>query len=156
MNKDISLIYLCVDASAYEDLNEIQLLLKDHGFYRDKSYIEKHIKDRLEENLLNSKVNMLYYGAKNRAEKKDIDFNLTKDWIIENLKPGVCQITGIPFKFKYEGSNPYAPSIDRRDNFKGYTKDNCDIVLISYNKFKSDYRIEDINHIIERMVSVVN
>ena len=36
------------------------------------------------------------------------------------------------------------PSIDRIDNSQGYTKNNCRVVSVIYNKAKSDYKDEDV------------
>ncbi len=35
--------------------------------------------------------------------------------------------------------NPYYPAIDRIDSSKGYTKDNCQLVLSIFNMLKLNY-----------------
>ena len=84
--------------------------------------------------------------ATKRAKQKGWKINLTKEWIRERIT--VCEATGIPFDNSYEGTfitmNPYAPSIDRIDNSRGYTMDNCRIVLTTFNSLKSslsDYEL---------------
>jgi hypothetical protein len=81
---------------------------------------------------------------KKRAAKKGLEFNLTIEWLIEKLKDGKCEATGIPFKLKPNNttSNPYYPSIDRIDSSKGYTKDNCQLVITAFNNLKSDNDME--------------
>lgn len=79
-----------------------------------------------------------------RAIKKGLEFNLTTTWLIEKLKGGKCEATGMPFKIRPSNTtiNPYYPSIDRIDSSKGYTQDNCQIVIHGYNILKSSNNIE--------------
>lgn len=84
--------------------------------------------------------------ATKRAKQKGWKINITKDWIRERIDK--CEATGIPFDNGYEGTfitmNPYAPSIDRIDSNKGYTMDNCRLVLTTFNSLKSslsDYEL---------------
>jgi hypothetical protein len=109
-------------------------------------YIEKYAKN----NPVKYRARTLWIGAYNRAKKKDLEFDLTIDWIESKLKEGVCEMTGMEFQIKeyskqghLERTNPYAPSIDRINPDKGYTKDNVQVVLNNYNKFKADSRTED-------------
>ena len=51
-------------------------------------------------NPIKYRAGALYNAAKYRAKKKDIPFNLTKDWIAEKLNNGFCEATGIKFKIK--------------------------------------------------------
>jgi len=83
---------------------------------------------------------------KKRASKKGIKFKLTEKWLLEELKIGKCAVTGIPFKLKPKNStlNSYLPSIDRIDSNKGYTEDNCQLVIIGYNNLKSDNDIDTV------------
>lgn len=83
----------------------------------------------------------LWHGAKHRAKTNSLEFNITVEFIHVVLIVGVCQKTGIPFdlsqtklKTKF---NPYAPSIDRKNPFGGYTFDNVQIVCNSYNLAKN-------------------
>ena len=83
--------------------------------------------------------------TKSRARKKQLDFDLTQDWLKERYNKGVCQVTGIPFSLETiedpEANEciikrPFAPSIDRKDPSKGYTQDNCQLVIWQYNQMK--------------------
>lgn len=88
----------------------------------------------------------LFHTAKYRSKKLSIDFNLDLEWIKDRLT--ICEITGIPFKIRdvkitnSEGGNygdrhPHTPTIDKIDPNKGYTKDNCRMVIWWYNLSKS-------------------
>lgn len=85
---------------------------------------------------------MIFRCARSRAKKENYDFDLTIDFIYNAINDGFCQATGIPFDLKPTKDtfrNPFAPSLDRRDNSKGYTKDNVQVVCIIYNVGKSEY-----------------
>ena len=80
----------------------------------------------------------LFHLAKRRAEKRNIEFSLTKDLIKQKFpKDSICPVTKKPFKYDVKNRNQN-PTIDRIDNTKGYTYDN--IVIVSYivNKIKND------------------
>ena len=74
--------------------------------------------------------------AKKRAKIKNLKFDLTREWVLENMGDE-CPV----FHEKYTRSKGYfidfSPSIDRIDNSEGYTKDNCIIVSLLANKIKS-------------------
>jgi len=46
----------------------------------------------------------------------------------------------------------FSASIDRVDNSKGYTKDNCHFLLFGLNRAKSDGSIEDLYMLMEAAV----
>lgn len=78
--------------------------------------------------------------AKNRAADKGWGFDLTPEWALEKLKAGTCEATGIPFHMVTGdgtgNARPFSPSLDRKDNSLGYTKDNCHVVCWMYNAAK--------------------
>lgn len=86
---------------------------------------------------LKGRIQNMIKSARKRAKKKNIDFNLDINWLtkqFENQK-NKCALTAIDFVIpKKRGiKNPYAPSLDRIDPNKGYTKDNVRIVLYIVN-----------------------
>ena len=81
----------------------------------------------------------LFHLAKRRAEKKKIEFSLTKEIVKAKFpEDNICPVTKKPFLFGIENKN-YNPSIDRIDNNKGYTKDNIVIVCHIVNAIKKDH-----------------
>ena len=65
-------------------------------------------------------------------------FDLTTDWVKERLDAGVCEVTGIPFRFDLSGHrNLYGPSLDRTVPEEGYTRANTRVVLFAYNSAKN-------------------
>lgn len=62
---------------------------------------------------------------------------------MEKVLAGRCELTGMSFDFgkapngwKY---NPQSPSIDRINSARGYTMDNCRVILTSLNNALSQY-----------------
>lgn len=73
-------------------------------------------------------------GARNRAKQKGMEFDLTKEWV--KARSEKCELSGLPFRPEYDGvhgRNPFAPSVDRIDSSKGYTQDNCRVILYCLN-----------------------
>lgn len=78
--------------------------------------------------LARSRANAKGRGGREHALKvEDIDSMLARcNWR--------CSVTGTPFSLLRVGkSRPYAPSIDRRDNSIGYTRENCRLVCVAAN-----------------------
>lgn len=99
-------------------------------------------------------IDNLWRGAKQRAKKKDIDFDLTKEWISEHLKPGTCEVTGIPFSYAVNGSfRFYGATIDRIEPDKGYTQSNCQIVIWGYNAAKGNATHEDVMQLAKSLIA---
>jgi len=75
--------------------------------------------------------------ARGRALQKNRPYDLTTGWLEPKLETGKCELSGLDFDLGGPAAgmsrNPYAPSIDRIDSGKGYTKDNCRVVLLAVN-----------------------
>lgn len=87
-----------------------------------------------------------YYSTKYKAKRRQISFELTKKEFIE-------------IRGKESEPCPYCekqmekPSIDRLDNAKGYTKNNCVLACMRCNYLKSILTIEQIKNIYNLAVS---
>ncbi len=104
---------------------------------RDK--VRKYRKKRRQ--TLNGKCKMIWSNARARARKTGKEFNIKLEFLLERVEKGKCELTGAKFCLDdLEGSrcHPYAPSIDRIDSSKGYTKSNCQVVLWGINQAKSE------------------
>jgi hypothetical protein len=84
-----------------------------------------------------------------RSKDKGWECDLDKEWMYKKYI-GLCEVTGLPFDYSYplKGSdythNHFAPSVDRTDNNKGYTKDNCKVVVWIYNRAKGNGTHKDV------------
>ena len=146
--------------------NEILDIIEDNSL-RERSveniekYVAKLVKDdeRREfrrkktevwalSNPIRYRARTLVNGAKQRARKKGLPFDLTIDWVEDKLRDGYCEISNIKFYIKlysrkeeYVRVHPHSPSLDQILPSGGYTMDNVQIVCDQVNKFKGDRHI---------------
>lgn len=85
----------------------------------------------------------LLRGAKQRAEKKGVPFDLDYEWVYERVSAGHCSVTGLPFNFS-GGKHPFGPTLDRIVPEGGYTKENTQVVVWAYNAAKGVGTHEDV------------
>lgn len=108
--------------------------------YRRSEYMKEYMKEY--STRIETRVVRLYKQARERAEYKGHEFNLTKECVLEKLVKGVCERTGQRFdlskseKFHF---NPLAPSIDKIDPSKPYSDDNIQMVTDWYNRAKGQH-----------------
>ncbi len=77
-----------------------------------------------------------------RAKARGLEFALTLADIEAMMAPMVCSVTGLPLSLEHESNskaNPWAPSIDRIDNSKGYVPSNVRLVCAIYNLARADW-----------------
>jgi hypothetical protein len=95
-------------------------------------------------------IKYLVSGAKQRATTHDIPFNIDKEYIEEiyDMQHEKCALSGIRFQINLcNGRNKFAPSIDRIDPKKGYTKGNVRLLCSSVNMMKSDMTDDELINI---------
>lgn len=137
------------------------------SYYADKKcstckYLAKRKKyeDRQEDYLARQRHKELYTidgralllrnRCKQRSRRDGIHFNLSKQIIIDKLKTGKCEITGIDFYFGELCLHPFAPSIDKINPKLGYIDDNIRVVCMIYNFCKNEFSDEQVNEFIYR------
>lgn len=82
--------------------------------------------------------------CRGRAKSYGLSCTVTTDHIVRLLQEssGVCALTGIPFDLTDPGvgrRRPWAPSVDRIDNAKGYEPENLRLVCVAVNIALSDF-----------------
>lgn len=107
--------------------------------YANKTEEEK--KEYIEQQKLYYKNNIVrarYLGIKHRAIKKNLDCNITEDYLTQLLENqnNRCYYTQIEFD---NSSEIYSFSVDRISSDKGYTKDNIRLVISAVNYMKAEY-----------------
>lgn len=112
-------------------------------------------KDRIKYAIsISGRANILFHNAKRRNE-----CSLTREWIEEKLKKGICEYTGLPFVFettKKYTINPYAPSLDRiNPKLKEYSPSNTRVVLASVNTTLNQYDEKEILPILKAMIKSI-
>lgn len=108
---------------------------KNPEYYREKIHGQTH-------------ENRMLTGAKCRAKKKGLDFDLTLSDIIV---PEYCPILGIPLVTSKGQPTSNSPCLDRVDNSKGYTKDNVRVISHYANMRKADLTITQLENMIAYM-----
>ena len=82
-------------------------------------------------------------NARSRAKRKGLEFTLTKDWVIGKLNAGICELSGLPLEIAQAGT-ANSPSLDRRDNSKGYTPENTQMITVQANRAKGEWKSGDL------------
>ena len=82
---------------------------------------------------LDAHIKQMLRGSRARARSVGLGFDLSEDLILTMIRKakGRCAVTGAPFSFAKYGlteKRPFAPSIDRIDASRGYTRNNCRVV----------------------------
>jgi len=105
---------------------------------------------------LNGRARVLLDGAKYRCKKYGGTLTITHDWILQRLKSGICELTDLPFDFNLNNTfnqNPYAPSLDRiNSKNRDYSESNTRVVLVAVNTALSEFGLEVMKPIMERMI----
>lgn len=107
----------------------------------EKSKLHERTYSKKYTSTLNGRVTYLLKGAKARSKRKNLPFDMDRQWLVEHLVNLKCEATGLPLSLEKDSryyQSPYVASLDRIDPKKGYTKDNCQIVSVIYNKAKGD------------------
>lgn len=101
------------------------------------------------------RIGKLLANAKGRSKDKNLEFNLTQQYLEElwEESEGRCSITGRSFDLTKYGEfgqvNPNAPSIDRIIPNKGYTIGNVRLVTYHINVALSEYGLESLVELIK-------
>lgn len=123
----------------------------DYKLDRNKYALLRHNVFKEEEPKKYVLKRLLYY-SRARSKKKGFENNITYNWLLEQVK-NKCPKTGFEFNFKPDViRDQYAPSIDRIDNSKGYTTDNCQVVIWAYNCAKGPYTDELLYTILKTLI----
>ena len=135
--------------------------IKRNGFFSETwTHPERIPKKRSAKNyaIPTGRAYTLLSGAKVRAKRKNLEFNLPVNIIIEAIEKGYCELTGLKFDMNRVVDtqvNPYSPSVDRKNSTKGYTKENVRIVLSSVNSALGEFGDEIMLPILKEMVRAI-
>jgi hypothetical protein len=93
---------------------------------------------------------VVWKRAKDRAKKRNLVFELTKNFVAEQLSLGYCSVTNLEFDLSFDKTklNPRSPSLDRIDPSLGYTIQNTRMVCWIFNRAKGDGSDEDVQMLV--------
>lgn len=86
----------------------------------------------------------LLANAKNRAKKKNLEFNIE---LADIIIPEFCPITNLKLETGPGKIHYASPTLDRIDNSKGYIKGNVAVISNKANKHKGELSIEEIKQL---------
>lgn len=96
------------------------------------------------------RANNILGMIRHRSKAQEMKCDLTLDWLHDKFVAGKCEITGIPFDFdppaKKGSKPPFTPSVDRIDPTKGYTMENCQVVVWCLNRAKGEFDYDLMYH----------
>lgn len=82
--------------------------------------------------------------AQERSIRRGVPCDISAEVLVQMVEDQSyrCALTGLPFRFVYEGDasrNPFAPSVDRIDPAQGYVRENCRLTLTMANVARGDF-----------------
>ena len=83
----------------------------------------------------------MWYRAKQRAKKYNLDFDIQESDIII---PEKCPILEVPIILGSKDNYEYTPSLDRIDNSKGYVKGNIQVISKKANSMKNSATYQEL------------
>ncbi len=110
---------------------------------RKRNYNKIYAREKRWEATVPAWASRLHKRARLNATKLGVPFDLTVEWVKDKLSLGACEATGLKLdfarEFKAKSKSPFAPSLDRRNNYGGYTMNNVQIVTTQYNIAKNEW-----------------
>jgi hypothetical protein len=90
----------------------------------------------------------MWQAAKLRAKKKSLDFAIT----IEDIQiPEICPLLQLKLSCEEFGIRHNSPSLDRKDNKKGYTKDNVWVISSRANILKNNASLYELETLVKNL-----
>ena len=129
----------CLNLSQFKKQKEFSLKV---SLKNQKDNKQKYIEYRSEiYSSVEGRAKILINSAKKRGT-----VSITKNWVIEKINNGFCELSGLPFdlsKNKKYFKNPYSPSLDKIDpKIKEYSESNTRVVLSCVNDALNQYGLE--------------
>ena len=93
------------------------------------------------------------YRVNDRSKNDSVKTDITLEWLL-SVMPDKCPLLGIELNYANDASHFNSPAIDRKDNSKGYTIDNCWIISMKANRVKNNATVAEITMIADNLVKL--
>jgi len=128
---------------AYREANKEKLNANKKA-YRETN--KKKIKAKKKVYRETNKEKTMWTGARSRAKKKKLPFNLSLEDIVV---PDVCPVLGLCLETQKEQPSDCSPSLDRMVPDLGYIKGNVKVISKRANTLKSNATIEELEKVLK-------
>jgi CRISPR/Cas system CSM-associated protein Csm5 (group 7 of RAMP superfamily) len=96
----------------------------------------------------------MYHGAKQRAKKQNLPFDIDQDYI-RTIIPSHCPVLEIPLSNGEKEFHDNSLSLDRLVPSKGYTKGNVCVISDRANRLKRDATLDELKRLVFYMESKI-
>ena len=156
---------LCYHCKKYKPIEEFDInpvrWFRDNRDYRCKSckkeqYLKRKAISRGKQNLDRMLLER-WHGAKDRAIKQNLEFNITVDYLkyLWNNQNGKCALSNLDMTYIFNsGRIPTNVSIDKINPSKGYIMGNIQLVCMACNQIKSDLSEKEMYNFCKSIVEV--
>jgi hypothetical protein len=115
--------------------------------------------DKLRRTKPEARAKMLLSAAKSRSKEKGSECSITESWVLEKLKTGCCELTGLSFDLSSTSrvrKNPFSPSLDRVNSLDlNYSPENTRVVLTAVNESLNQHGEDTMLPILKAMVAAI-
>jgi hypothetical protein len=110
-----------------------------------QSYREIHARWRNKAKLTpEGRATMMVNKARTRATEKGYACTITKEWVADKIRKGVCEKTGIKFVLDGGNKHKHSPSLDQIVPGAGYTETNTRVVVWIFNQARNAFSDEEL------------
>lgn len=141
--------YYCKLCSKHARNREKDLIKNRRNYLKIQAdpILRKKKNDQLKGFRINNRIHCLLRAAKSRAKKANLEFNIKVEDII---LPEYCPVLKVKLTSGEAFSgDPYAPSLDRIDNSKGYIEGNVEVISLRANRMKNCASFEELKNFCE-------
>jgi len=89
-------------------------------------------------------------AAQKRAKERGLPCTVTAAWL-RSIAPTHCVLLGFELDYTNTKSTSASAALDRIDNDKGYTPDNCWVISMLANRVKSNATVEQVEMLAENL-----
>lgn len=137
------------DRDTYYLKNRDKIKIK-HDTWRQENI--EYIKSKKKQKRIEDPRYSMFYAAKHRAKKNNLEFNISVDDIII---PEYCPVLKIKLEMFCNSQSRTSPSLDRIDSSKGYILGNIQVISWLANTMKSNATYQELSDFAEWVIKEI-